>query len=114
MHLTPIQEKFIQDVTDTVITMGGMQTKYHSFPLTIATKMGVLHIKPTFEGIACQFDEPARATAQGIPCHRMKGTWNFDLPLGSTSDPSAYDALITRFNTDLKPLLTSHTKPAII
>ena len=106
MHLTPTQEKFQQDVTDAVLAMGGMQTKSHAFPLTMNTKAGVLRTKPTFDGIECQFDEPARAHAYGIPCHRMKGTWKFDLPLGSIDNPDACSALVDQWKAAVQPLLT--------
>jgi hypothetical protein len=104
MHLTSIQKKFFQDVETAVLDLGGMLTKYHAFPLTMQTKAGILRTRASFDGIECQFDEPSRATALGIPSHRMKGTWKFDLPLGSQNDVAACSALIARFQNEIKPL----------
>jgi len=109
MHLTPAQEKFYTDVEQAVLGLGGMPTKYHAFPLTIQTKAGVLRIRPAFDGIECQFDEPARALSQNVESHRMKGTWKFEAPMS----PSAgdYTALIQKFQAAVKPLLlTSPSK----
>jgi hypothetical protein len=64
-----------------------------------------MRTRPAFDGIEVLFDEPARANAQGIPCHAMKGTMKFELPLGSYNDPAAMDALVERYRTFVQPLL---------
>jgi len=100
MLLSPLQEAFIETATQTVLDIGGMNTKYNAYPMTMQTNAGVLRIKPAFDGIYCKFDEPSRALALNIPCHRMKGELNFLSAL--SADEAAFRNTLEDFSAMVK------------
>ena len=108
MHLTPPQERFFENVKALIVGLGGMETKFSVYPLTIATKAGALRIRPAFDGIECQFDRPDMALAMfpNFNFHRHKGTFKVEVALGGDSDAD-FSTVTETFKVMVKPLLTS-------
>ena len=99
MLLTPAQQDFISDVEKTVLQLGGMKTKFTAYPLCIKTRVGVLRVKPVFDGIECMFVDAPAAKRNCFNC-RIDGTTNFRLPLAPTTND--FESCLLNFSETVK------------